>query len=127
MDAISGGLTGLGASALTAIGLYIKSRITKADKADEEGAQKREDERELRIKQLEEKDQSHFEELKKKVDQLTAELGMLRSHILLLEGFRTAVTMLASSGATVHIAPETILRLSQELDMKLKELNKENA
>ena len=93
------------------IGLYIKSRILQSDS-----------DREERLKHFEEREQGQLDELRSRVETLSTSLDALRSHVMLLEGFRTAVLMLANSGG-VCISPEVIIRLSQDVDAKIKEMN----
>lgn len=103
-------ISGIVTTCLGVIGLYIKGRILKSDA-----------ERDDRIKHFEEKEQSQLDELRTRIELLSNDLSALRSHVMLLEGFRTAVLMLANSGG-VCISPEVIIRLSQDVDAKIKEM-----
>jgi hypothetical protein len=91
---------GLIAAAIYAVGRYIRGRITGADT---------------------DKDK-RIDDLEKKVDKLCLELKSLHSHVMLLESFRTSVLMLANTSG-VCISPESIIRLSQDIDKKIQEMN----
>jgi hypothetical protein len=110
-EIVTGGVIGSAAvAAIYAIGRYIRGRITGADES-----------KDRRIEQLERKEQQQIDELRTKVERLSADLQSLHSHVMLLEGFRTAVLMLANTGSTC-ISPEVIIRLSQDVDAKIKEM-----
>lgn len=102
---------GLIATAIYAVGRYIRGRITGSDTAKDK-----------RIEELEKKEQDQINELRDRVEKLSADLKSLHSHVMLLENFRTSVLMLANTNG-VCISPEAIIRLSQDIDKKIQEMN----